>query len=334
MIFTSIVAAGLAAVTGMTTIRTPGGFQQVDTNPDFVCEVTSLEFSNIRKDLLRYQDLKDSSFPRPGKGKGDNSAVSQYGPLCLVFDYLIDNEILPTSMYCCRAYAVDNNGNHVTNENFRECAFFQFNDEYGPLVSFTEDEIVAMDANHSFFAHNPRLNLFPNVEPYDLVLDTTLETIQLRSAEYSKVFAESVDVTADFELIEHQDHMETTFGPGTGGYSTHCLPPGLACIIGAIIDCILYWMRTHPFDYTEIDLGNQINAIHDGIVNGECQAATWIGDTLYAGSPLTASYFEMSLEQSDIIHGIKYLNANDVTTNIRSAMNVTYGEMVSASNIG
>ena len=74
MIFTSIAAAALAAVTGMTTIRTPGGIQrQFNEKPNFAIELTVADFSDP-KTFEKAITLAIDNIPTRGPKINQNSA--------------------------------------------------------------------------------------------------------------------------------------------------------------------------------------------------------------------------------------------------------------------
>ena len=289
MIFTTTAAICFAALTGMQSIQQPSmmNHQGFDVRPNYACEIASVEFTDVQENLMRYENLKASNQfptkPRGGKKASVTQAEAEANSMYIKmmdfvyykagFDakYMAFNSVYPTDFYGERTTGAMSEGIPEYNE-------FKFADDEGNRVTFIFTDRAGRGAFES--SDNVFVNYLVSKNPSVIAeVWNRISGMYLEDMSYNKYFGIADNVatfvtgwqsTADCVLeaalgCEINDiGLETTFGPGSGGYSTNCWD-----WLYPIIDCIIYLHIIGYWEYTGIDLGAQITSINDVIAGND-----------------------------------------------------------------
>lgn len=420
MIFTTTAAIAFAALTGMQSV-TPRVHPTVDVSPNYACEVSTFEFTSEIENLVMYEELKAAGqFPtkaRAGKKGGVAPFVAAANTMYVkMLDYMYsDAEFEAKYMAYSTYYATNSYGEQIAGPQgsyVPEYDEFKFADDQGNRITF-----IYTDADHRYDFEQSE-NVFVLLNPgkgdprVNALLKERFSSMLLKDVSYNKFFG-VIEETANFTeglqsttdcILEaalgceiNDIGLETTFGPGSGGYSTNCWD-----WLYPIIDVIIYLHIIGYWEYTGIDLGAQINSINDAIVDDEvrlydieqglettfgpgsggysamCSDAIVIADWIYnlilllhlygyleyngvdLGAQITAinngiedvkmaaayvtgyndfaigilagAGMNCALEMSDMMHGQYHLNQNVLVTNIANTSNMTFDQLVANYN--
>lgn len=150
MIFTSIAAAALAAVTGMTTIRTPGGIQTTfQEKPDYAIELAVADFSNP-KGFYHYVQEAIESIPTPRTPRysfltqAEKDAYSAARKTFTTFKNVMEqNGFIPAQMLYYNVYNVEEIGTRLNKRmvDVLDHSVITFVDIEGETISFVDDNV-------------------------------------------------------------------------------------------------------------------------------------------------------------------------------------------------
>lgn len=153
MIFTSIAAAALAAVTGMTTIRTPGGIQrQFNEKPNFAIELTVADFSDpktFEKAITLAIDNIPTRGPKINQNSAENAANRTAKNILTNFkNGMIKTGFIPEQIRYYNVYNVEEVGMKMSERkivNVLDHSVITFVDKFGETVSFVDDNYSKHD---------------------------------------------------------------------------------------------------------------------------------------------------------------------------------------------
>lgn len=321
MIFTSIAAALLAAVTGMTTVRVPGGEeQQVEVKPACACELTVAEIADPFEMMNALHDFGNDSFfgkSRPGHSFGGDPAVEFAFNL---YHEMRDLNFVPATVSYYNVYSVEE-----VRPTPRRPLVYKESLEY-TIVSFADKggfETV------TYITGNPQI--MDDVEPEDgMIIIPAFPRMDKTSVKYlSDVFSnaglEKVNfakfyygdetlqqddcIYLDTDPIEVIDFLELMIGgihpTGDGGSD----------------DGWNNWAIWYE-ELKRLQKLMVVGGIEDGV-----EPTVWLGDELIMGSPIGGLGMEYALEEIDILSGTYELNSTYLNTQIGTMMNMNFNQV-------
>ena len=321
MIFTSLAAAALAAVTGMTTIRTPGGEQQqVQVQPTSAIELTVADLSNPKDfeyDLEHAIESIPTGFnPRTG-GNAQQRAINATARKILTN---IKNGISVAGMYPVQvmyfnAYDVEEIGPsfHRMKVDVLKTSVITFVDKNGETVSFVDDHSYSP----SFPGFNPRDPNFDGVFYMNSGIETTgKESLKIVWEKFANMGLYKFD---DVKIYE--DDLEGPFLPG----DDNTLPDP--------IDWRDYFNETMSvgiIDKIRDLLQTQLSSAADVIdVLTSNHAMTQGG--IYSNSVLATYSASCALDQVELDMGIRKLDATQLTAIAQASLDTNF-DAVMANN--
>lgn len=321
MIFTSLAAAALAAVTGMTTIRTPGGEQQqVQVQPTSAIELTVADLSNP-KDFeygLEHaiESIPTGFNPRAG-GNAQQRAINATARKILTN---FKNGISVAGMYPVQvmyfnAYDVEEIGpsSHRMKVDVLKTSVITFVDKNGETVSFVDDHSYSP----SFPGFNPRDPNFDGVFYMNSGIETTgKESLKIVWEKFANMGLYKFD-----EVKIYEDDLEGPFLPG----DDNTLPDP--------IDWRDYFNETMSvgiIDKIRDLLQTQLSSAADVIdVLTSNHAMTQGG--IYSNSVLATYSASCALDQVELDMGIRKLDAAQLTAIAQASLDTNF-DAVMANN--
>lgn len=317
MIFTSIGVALLAAVTGMTTIRTPGGDeQQVEVEPAYAWEMTVADIDSPR-DFVR--NLRGYNSLNIGLTRPQARAIA--GQMTSTFDTinrgLRENGFLPTQVTYYNCYSIEKiEGPRLLPDIYNQHI------EYS-IISFTDEndnEIHFLDTcgSSTFENYNARGNVIvfdSNMDDVDLLGIKAVSAVfakgGLANLSYAKAYNE-----VNYNVLDEVDHSLVDLMGSDINHAT-----GIFLENGAWYnnwEVILFILRSRK---------NRHDIIRPGLENVAMNA----GDVV--ANPIGGFVMHYELEQADILHGQHALNSNQVISGMNTAMATDYGQFIQSNDL-
>ena len=331
MIFTTVAAAILAAVTGMTTVRAPGGDeQQVSVQPNYVTEVTVARLVN-GEDL--FATNMDAGFGKKGPKldlgrytKAERSAFEKIASY--MGEMLRDNRFVPTDVTIYRMYSLEEQAirPYAFNTNIPEFTQYIFRDEFERSISFVDTKDNRLDEyelNDMVYHIDTNLSQGPSVNITGLFLDHLIG-IGLDDLYWGRYYG-MWSVIYDDSII----HTDTT-------------TIDLDNMNQAMLGGFLGWLIDHdPILFYKIYYGWSVNPIFDSNVL-EAHNTT-IGDLAmlsvlecgnydFAAIPMAGNYAHFALDRTDRVFGRTALTANAVNQGLAPLQAMSYNDLVTAGN--
>lgn len=318
MIFTSIGVALLAAVTGMTTIRTPdGNEQQVEVEPTYAWEMTVADIGNPR-DFVR--NLRNCNSLNIGLSPREARAIA--GQMASTFDTinqgLRENRFFPTQVTYYNCYSIEKiEGPRLLPDIYNQHI------EYS-IISFTDE-----NDNEIHFLDTCGSATFENYSPVEnvIVFNSNMGDVDLLGTRVvSAIFAKSglVDLSyvkayneVDYNILDNVDHslvdiMGSDVNNPTGIFFDNGLP----------------WYN--QWEIIAEMLRNRKNR-HDIIKPGLDNVAMVADDIIT--TPIGGLAMNYALEEADILHGQHVLNSNQVISGLNAAMTTDYGQLIRSNDL-
>lgn len=321
MIFTSLAAAALAALTGMTTIRTPGGNeQQVQVQPASAIELTVADFSNpkrFERELELAIDSIPTGFnPKMGQTAQDRLAnIAAKEALTNFRDGLALAGIQPVQVLYFNAYSVQEIGPrlHKLKVDVLEKSVITFVDKFGETVSFVDDSNVP-----SFPGNTPK-NMHDDV----FYINSGIETTGKASLKVVWEKFANMGLLKYDEVKIYEDDFEGPFLPG----DDNTLPPPIdwrdwiieTMSIG-IIDKISELLKTNlqiSADIVDVMTGNY--AMSQGGVS--------VQDVLAAYSVSCA------LDEIEFNMGVRALDAAQLTSIAQASLDMNFDALMANNDL-
>lgn len=334
MIITSIAAALLAAVTGMTTVRVPGGNeQQVSVVPNYVCEVTvaklvdgkDLFVANASNgfgkkgpkiDLSHYTKAERNAFEKTAKYMGE---------------ILCDRKLTPSEVTIYRMYSLEEQAIRPAglNTNIPEYTEYVFKDEFERTVTFIDtkdNRIDELELNDTFIHIDTNLNQGPTNHVTGIFLDHLIG-IGLDDLYWGRYYGMwsvigegSVTGHIDTSTIDLSGMNQVMLG-GFWGYLLETDP------------FMYYWFRfnwmltTPIFDTPVYDA--QSTELSDLAMNSIVNC----GNYNFAACPMAGTYAHFALERSDVLLGRTTLKANAVNRGLATLQGMSYDDLIQQDNL-
>ena len=322
MILTSIAAALLAAVTGMTTIRAPGGDeQQVEVKPTYAWEMTVADIDNPNAFVraLRYVDRIDMSDVvlgiRPSQMmKLKNKVATTFET---VAQGLRRASFSPEKMSYYNVYSVE----EVPGKHGAPSVYEQ-NIEYSVITFFDKDnnEINFLDTCGSEAFDNYKDS--PNVISFNsnmgevdtfgtkFVTDLFIKA-GLTDLSYLKTYEETV--------YDHPMNIDTSVVDMTGSDQSGTM--------GMYYENWAPWNNWEVIGYILRNRKNRHDVIRPGLVN-----AVMVNEGAIVNNPLSSVYMNYELEAGDIVQGQNTL-CNQIVAGVNAAMSLDYSGMLQLNDL-
>lgn len=317
MIFTSIGVALLAAVTGMTTIRTPGGDeQQVEVEPAYAWEMTVADIDNPKefvRSLREYNSL-NIGLTRPQARAIAGQMISTFET---INQGLRENRFLPTQVTYYNCYSIEKiEGLRLLPDIYNQHI------EYS-IISFTDEndnEIHFLDTcgSSTFENYSPMGNVIvfdSNMDDVDLLGIKAVSAIfakgGLADLTYAKVYNE-----VNYNLLDNVDHslvdlMGSDINHATGIFLENGAWYNNWEVIGEILR-----RRRNRHDIVKPGLENVAMSADDIIT-----------------TPIGGLMMHYELEQAEFLHGQHALNSNQVISGMNTAMTTDYGQLIRSNDL-
>ena len=323
MILTSIAAALLAAVTGMTTIRAPGGDeQQVEVKPTYAWEMTVADIDNPNAFVraLRYVDRIDMSDVvlgiRPSQMmKLKNKVATTFET---VAQGLRRASFSPEKMSYYNVYSVE----EVPGKHGAPSVYEQ-NIEYSVITFFDKDnnEINFLDTCGSEAFDNYKDS--PNVISFNsnmgevdtfgtkFVTDLFIKA-GLTDLSYLKTYEETV--------YDHPMNVDTSVVDMTGSNQSGTM--------GMYYENWAPWNNWEVIGYILRNRKNRHDVIRPGLEN-----VAMVANDSIISNPIAGILMKYTLEETGTFLGNSVLNANQVNTSMNAAMSMSYNEMLQLNDL-
>lgn len=317
MIFTSIGVALLAAVTGMTTIRTPGGDeQQVEVEPAYAWEMTVADIDSPRdfvRSLREYNSLNIGLTPPQAR------AIA--GQMTSTFNTinrgLRANGFFPTQVTYYNCYSIEKiEGLRLLPDIYKQHI------EYS-IISFTDEddnEIHFLDTcgSSTFENYNPRGNVIvfdSNMDDVDLLGTKAVSAVfakgGLANLSYAKVYNE-----VNYNILDNVDHSLVDLMGSDINHATGIFLENGAWYNNWEVILFILRSRKNRHDIIKPDLENVAMNAGDVVAN-----------------PIGGFVMHYELEQADILHGQHALNSNQVISGMNTAMTTDYGQFIQSNDL-
>ena len=322
MILTSIAAALLAAVTGMTTIRAPGGDeQQVEVKPTYAWEMTVADIDNPNAFVraLRYVNRIDMSDVvlgiRPSQMmKLKNKVATTFET---VAQGLRRASFSPEKMSYYNVYSVE----EVPGKHGAPSVYEQ-NIEYSVITFFDKDnnEINFLDTCGSEAFDNYKDS--PNVISFNsnmgevdtlgtkFVTDLFIKA-GLTDLSYLKTYEETV--------YDHPMNVDTSVVDMTGSDQSGTM--------GMYYENWAPWNNWEVIGYILRNRKNRHDVIRPGLVN-----AVMVNEGAIVNNPLSSVYMNYELEAGDIVQG-QNTHCNQIVAGVNAAMSLDYSGMLQLNDL-
>ena len=340
MIITSIASAILAAVTGMTTIRAPGGNeQQVAVDANYACEMSVATIANSETFFEKSRDIIVNGSNSGGgkKGKGFNNGFEDphytTRELMAVRDMmrqidrtLAENDFTPVKVRTFRVYNVIEGALPNSNVDMPpEYTLYSFVDEYDNEISFLDSDdtqINNLEFNECVYQIDTSLNQGAKNHCTGLFLDHLID-IGLDDLWWGRYYG----MWSLKDIIHGND---TTMNSDSGAAQ-------------AMLSGWLGWLNEHdPILFYRYFFGiysivdgpitdMQNTTINDLNVYGTCLWAP--GDDRWITCPLAGFMAKYTLDYRDQLFGKETLDVNLTKNGIFEATNTTYNDILQLNDL-
>lgn len=329
MIFTTFAAAALAAITGMATVRAPGGNQQqINLKPDVAYELTVANISSPKSFLhdlgCAIDNIPTSVFPpkrslNPNYNRKANIAAKTV--LTNLKNGLQDALFVPVQIRYLNVYDVQEVGpkrlKHTV-DTFNH-AIIVFADENDNVISFIDDDAnsIAMSQTQLSGVYTMDSHMEEAGPSGFKVVCDNLAMVGLKSLSYGKVYGQNNYADYQLEINEQFSFEDMLGGNHTTGQNDPPIPEW---------DCpgTIDWFHRMFFRHLH-NYGDEISALGDReeMVIGD--------DPIYSSIPLAAYSMAGALEAEDISAGHLALGASYVSNAFETALSTGYDDL-KASN--
>ena len=322
MILTSIAAALLAAVTGMTTIRAPGGDeQQVEVKPTYAWEMTVADIDNPNAFVraLRYVNRIDMS--DVVLGIRPSQMIKLQNKVATTFETVAQGlrraSFSPEKMSYYNVYSVE----EVPGKHGAPSVYEQ-NIEYSVITFFDKDnnEINFLDTCGSEAFDNYKDS--PNVISFNsnmgevdtlgtkFVTDLFIKA-GLTDLSYLKTYEETV--------YDHPMNVDTSVVDMTGSDQSGTM--------GMYYENWAPWNNWEVIGYILRNRKNRHDVIRPGLVN-----AVMVNEGAIVNNPLSSVYMNYELEAGDIVQG-QNTHCNQIVAGVNAAMSLDYSGMLQLNDL-
>ncbi len=320
MIFTSIAAALLAAVTGMTTIRTPGGNeQQVEVKPTYAWDMTVADISDSMEFLRNLRHFRSIDLTDTGLSLSEIRYLSNQieSTFDTIFDGLREANFRPVKMAYYNVYNIEEiPGRRLIPTRYEE------NIEYSVITFFDnhDNDIHFLDTcgKAVFDDYNPAYNVVPYNSNMDDVGKIGIKAIAdifvktgLSSLEYMKTYENVADGTiiTDTSLVDMLGSNQS----GTCGLFFQNWAP---------------WNDWEEIWYFLLSRKNRHDIIKPGLTN-----APMVLDGSIISNPMGSVFTRYALEETDILQGQTVLESSQVITGVNAAMSMNYNQFLQLNDL-
>ncbi len=321
MIFTTVAAAFLAAVTGVTVVRTPGGSEQeVPVEPACACELTVAnltDYDGMMRQMKRYNF--GGQFP-----KGNSSANQASDMMAVILREMRGADFEPANVSFYNVYDVEKafrpRLDPFLPERYEENLVYT-------VISFSD---FRYENSKSFFFGNATIanNLTsgsdlvvsaihsaPSKNAISLLNDAFL-ACGYKDVSYGKWYCDD-DEDNYYGEMANVDHweLEDFFGSG----------------------------MNHPTDeddwwkaiiwYEEWKRLQNLMVVGGGLDLDVAQTQIWMGDDRVIANPIGGLLMRYALEESDFLAGNYALDASVVGNQLHTAMAMDYGQLMDRNDL-
>lgn len=322
MIFTSVAAALLAAVTGVTTVRVPGGQEQeIPVEPACVCELT---VANLTDYMSMMRTLKRLNFGTPFP-KGNQNTQDAASIVATIAREMRSVDFEPTYLSFYNVYEVEKAPfrprlNPFVGEHYEETlaysviSFSDFRNENSKSFVFGDFHILS---GHTFEG-----DVVPIMTPHNNISKNTVTLLSdaflacgYKDVAFGKWYC-SDDENEYPGTMVNTDHWEVEDFLGENINN----PTGDDDWWKAII-----W-------YEEWKRLQDMFTIGNG-EPGVSHTHVWIGDDRIISSPIAGVIYKFALEESDFLAGNYALDASIVGNQLHAASAMDYGQLLELNDL-
>ena len=321
MIITSIAAALLAAVTGMTTVRAPGGNeQQTQAKPTYAWEMTVADIGDsmsFLRSLRSAQNIHLDHLPLKAKERAKLEQQVRTTFTTIIFG-LRETNLRPTKMSYYNVYNVEE-----MPSKFAQESTYKQNIEYS-VITFSDEndnELHFVDTCGSEAFHH--YTAAENVVAFDSnVFDSGNLGVQIISDAFVSAGLSDLTYVKNYEEVLNMDNLiiDTTTVDMMGSNQSGTMGMGFA-----------WWAPWNDWEVIGYILRSRKNR-HDVIRPGLENVAMVANDSIIS-NPIAGILMKYTLEETGTFLGNSVLNANQVNASMNAAMSMSYNEMLQLNDL-